>query len=136
MRLSALLLPLVLGLAACSTRPDYCGLNPYETTSWMPCAGELIELKGQRPPPTEITQHPVLAPPPGPLMAGEYNHQSYLNVGRGTQIILLTEERLRCNNIVRVSGYLMHVAKGGAANTKNSYQGWAVRVLDYECVTE
>ncbi|MEM7020768.1 MAG: hypothetical protein AAF512_25930 [Pseudomonadota bacterium] len=132
MRIFCLLL-LVLGLTACSPRPEYCGLNPYETTSWLACAGAKVSFKGELTAPERITQHPVLAPPPGPLIAGEYNHQTYLDVGRDTQVILLTEERIRCTHTMQTSGYLLHIAQGGAPGTKNSYQGWAVRVLDYEC---
>ncbi|MDM8557432.1 hypothetical protein [Candidatus Parabeggiatoa sp. HSG14] len=117
---------------------NYCTVDNTNPASWLNCDGKRIHLNGHLTPPQEIMQHPVLSHsqlfPSG--LGGKLNIkrtlQNYMNVGK-RQIILLSDTLIECVDEMEVKGMLEKVSLGGEPGTKNSYEGWSIRVFDYHC---
>jgi hypothetical protein len=86
-----------------------------------------IKLGGS--PVTTTSQHPLLTAPPG---LGKEQFQSYLDTKFG-QLILISDQEIKCSGKVKVFGKLEKVSLGGEKNTKNSYEGFLIRVDSFKC---
>lgn len=117
---------------------NYCTINEAVSDSWLDCDDKLVRIKGSLTPPQEIMQHPMLDMPLLPSPNMDENSvpkrilQTYMNVGN-RQIILLSDTNIDCIGDLEVIGMLEKVSLGGPAGTKSSYEGWSVRVDEYQC---
>lgn len=86
-----------------------------------------VKLKGKTP--TAVAQHPILTAPAG---LGKKEFQSYLDTKFG-QIILISGQEIKCPGKIKVFGKLEKVALGGKKDTKESYEGFLIRVDRFKC---
>lgn len=107
---------------------NLCALGKPGT--WSTCIGKRVELRGKEP--KMVYQHPMIAPmsrPGGPPTM----QQSYLEVGEGTQVIVLSKDADKCSGAKRVTGTLGEINMGGPAGTKESYRGWSINDATVTC---
>jgi hypothetical protein len=79
-----------------------------------------------------VSQHPLIAPmsqPGGPPAM----QQTYIEVGEGSQIIVLSKEADKCTGTKRVVGTLREINMGGPEGTKQSYRGWSINDATITC---
>lgn len=103
------------------------GLCPLGDGEWKACDGKRVRLEGRAP--MMVMQHPVVAMGP----PGEPQHQDYLELANGAQIIVVSKKRVDCSGAMVVTGTLRSIDLGGEPGTKNSYRGWQVADAEVEC---
>lgn len=95
---------------------------------WGSCDGKRVRLEGRAP--EMVMQHPMMN---GDPLAAKKIHQSYLEIERGAQVIVLSEAPNACAGAMVVTGTLRSIDLGGEPGTKDSYKGWQVADATIEC---